>query len=1132
MTQIKKMVMSGFKSFATKTELVFGDNFNCVLGPNGCGKSNVIDSLCFVLGKGSTKELRAERAANLIYNGGKTKQPAKEGSVSIYFDNSDKSFPTEEKVVKITRIVRQTGQSKYKINDKVRTRQEVLDLLSIARVDPDGYNIILQGDIEKFVNMPTVKRREIIEEISGIGIYENKKNKAINELNRVEEKLNNAQIILSERKTYLDELKNERDQALKFKGLDEKIKQNKATVLDYEIKKKKSEFVKFEKDIQNQKDIVKKLYEEIGSINKNIAEKRQAIQKINKEIEEKGEKKQLAIHKQVEQLKEDVIKNRARIEVCNGEVKKVIDRKEQLQKTLSDNQQRMDNLIKERQELVKAKQDKEKQMQDLHQKIQAFRKKSNIGDLSELDAEIEKYDTQAEEKEKEVQKYRTEQQELLRSKDRIEIQIESIDEKIYKVKEIEKEHKKELDKLKQLKDEFKQATLELNKRLDEDSSLALQIRDKKDKLEKISEIITRLRAKTIESREAVSANIAVKTILKNKQRFGDVYGTVSQLGSVDSKYALALVGVATFLPLNKIQEPRTDAKIKTYLKANGVHGLTTNLVNFDSKFKKVFKYVFGNTIIVDDINVTRRIGIGNARMATLDGDIAELSGAMRGGFRQKKGASFKQKGADEELKKAENEEAQLQNVLSTLMNRREENENLITELRQKKGNLEGETIKIEKSLHIDSKDVDASKKVKGDFEKEFMDVNKQLEVVENNISEVNKKLAEIKVKKQQVREKVSGLRDPRKLAELNAFDQKKDELKEEITTLTGEIKNIGVQIEIIFGPEEQNTLKIIKQHDKEQEDFKQEINELRAAMSKQTKKLKDKEKAEEEFGKKFKSLFTKKNTLNEDIQKVERDIIRKEEQINKFDEKASDKAILNVRIKAELAGLETEFKKYEGVQLVKKSLEQLKKEITQYENMVEQMGTVNMRALEAYENIEKEYNQLIQKKEKLAGEKEDVFKMMDEIEIKKKDLFMKTFNIITQNFKTIFSELSTKGDAFLELENPESVFDGGVRIKVRITSKKFLDIRSLSGGEKTLTALAFIFCIQEHEPGPFYVLDEVDAALDKRNSELFAKLIAKYSRNAQYLIISHNDGVISEADNLYGVTMNQHGMSKVVSLRI
>ena len=238
MTRINRLVCNGFKSFAKHTELIFGEQFNCIIGPNGSGKSNVLDALCFVLGKSSSKSLRAEKASNLIYNGGKLKNPAKQGEVSIYFDNSTHVFPTTDSEVKISRIVKQSGQSVYKINDKTVTRQQILDLLSLAKIDPDGYNIILQGDIVAFVEMPPLERRVLIEDIAGIGIYEEKKHKALLELNKVDERLKEAEIILAERSNYLKELKDERNQALKYKEALDEIKVNKASYIKIQMNTK------------------------------------------------------------------------------------------------------------------------------------------------------------------------------------------------------------------------------------------------------------------------------------------------------------------------------------------------------------------------------------------------------------------------------------------------------------------------------------------------------------------------------------------------------------------------------------------------------------------------------------------------------------------------------------------------------------------------------------------------------------------------------------------------------------------------------------------------------------------------------------------------------------------------------
>lgn len=282
----------------------------------------------------------------------------------------------------------------------------------------------------------------------------------------------------------------------------------------------------------------------------------------------------------------------------------------------------------------------------------------------------------------------------------------------------------------------------------------------------------------------------------------------------------------------------------------------------------------------------------------------------------------------------------------------------------------------------------------------------------------------------------------------------------------------------------------------------------------------------------FRDLFNKRDSFDKELRKNEDKISAKNDSIRKLELRLNTATINNASIKAALAGLYEEFKRYENVKVIAKPEEELKKEINEFENMVEKIGNVNMRALEIYEIVEKEYDELL-KKETLIGEKEDVVNMMNEIEQKKGGLFTKTFDSINENFKRIFSSLTTKGEAFLELESPEKPFEEGLRIKVRLVGNKFLDIRGLSGGEKTLTALAFIFSIQEHEPASFYILDEVDSSLDKHNSERLARLIRDYSKKAQYILISHNDSIITEADNLYGVSMDKEtGLSNVVSLKL
>jgi chromosome segregation protein len=1164
MTKVNKIVMNGFKSFAKHTELLFGPKFNVVLGPNGSGKSNILDALCFVLGKSSAKSMRAEKSSNLIYNGGKAKTPAKKGEVSIYFDNENNTFPTQDKEVKVTRVVLQSGQSIYKINDKARTRQEILDLLNVARINPDGYNIILQGDIVRFVEMSTVERRMLIEEISGISVYEEKKQKALSELEKVEGKLKEAEIILSERGTYLKELKKDRDQALKYKEMSDKVKQNKASLLKIQLDKKQGEKDEIQKKIDTTNDELKKVQDKMEGIKQEIEDKKREIEEITKTIEEKGEVEQVELNKQIENLKIELTKLNGRVEVCKNEIQKITQRRQDLDNSVQELDNRIDALKNQKSELEDQKKSKIKEKEKFEANVKELREKYNLDEAVDIDKKIEEIDQKADELQKEIQKLREEQHNLIRSKDTIQYKIDTIDEQIKKVSEIEAEYKDQIDDLKKKRADFKGSTLELNKRLDEDTSLAAQLSNAKGKLDTLNESLAKLKARDVGIKEALLGDNALKKVLERKKEISGIYGTVSELGNAPSKYALALeiaagpriksivvendkvaadcikylkqnkYGTATFLPLNKVKSKEPTSELKELAKSKGCHGFALDLISYDNQFKKAFSYVFLIFLVVDDIDVARRIGIGKAKMVTLDGDLAEFSGVMQGGYRKAKGVGFKGSEVTQELNKVKEQIEEQTNIVQTLEKRREENENTISELRSRKAELEGEIIKLEKSMHLDSTDLEATKQNKENLAEELQKAESDIQLTQSKVSDCNKQLTDLKIEKQELRGKLSQFRDPALVAEISTFEEKIKEFNQEILQLESGIKNADTQIKEILAPEKEKIAnEVLNQIEKDEQGFKDEISELSKKIKEKSDLLLKKEKNAKEFYSKFKELFAKRSEINEQIKDCEIKANEKQSKSRDVEIKANTLSIKRAEINSQLSTLEQEFQQYEGVELdTTKTEDQLKSEISKFERLRESIGSVNMRALEIYEDVEKEYNSLLDKKSNLITEKEDVEQMMQEIDAKKKELFLTTFGIVTEKFKEIFSALSSKGEALLELENKDDPFEGGLRVKVKISGNKFLDIRSLSGGEKTMTALAFIFAIQEHEPASFYILDEVDAALDKRNSEKLAKLIRKYSDKAQYIMVSHNDNVINEADLLYGISMNEHGISNIVSLRV
>jgi len=1163
-TKITKLVLNGFKSFGKHTELLFGDDFNVVLGPNGSGKSNILDALCFVLGKSSSKQLRAEKSANLIYNGGKTKQPAKEAEVSIVFDNSEKVFPIDENEIKITRIVRSDGAGKYKINGKTKTRQEILELLGAAKINPDGYNIILQGDITRLCTMSPVELRQLIEEIAGIGVYEEKKNQALNELEKVGEKLNEAEIILKERESYLKDLKKDRDQALKYKDLNDKIKQNKASYLKRQLNRKDEELKKLEDKGAGHKEKLTKCQQQIQTLRDEIAAHKKTIHEINSEIERRGEVEQIKIQKEVEQLKIQLAMHKGRISNCKTEIERIGQRKEQLQKNLEEVEGKTKELTEQKSSQTAQLQAMTKTITELDFKIKEFKNKHNLADDADIDRQFEELDKKAEEKQRELQLLREKQQTLVREKDKAEFQIATMDEKIAKVKELEDAHTEELEILKKRKEQFKKIVLELNEMLNQDSKDANTLARGRAELHSMREEESKLSIKQASVQESIAANIAVKKVIENRQKFGEVYGTVSELGSSESKYALALeiaasqkihsivvdedktasnaikflkqgrFGFATFLPLNKIKPAPAKDEIKKYAKEKGVYGFAIDLLEFDPKFKNVFSHVFGNTLVVEDIETARRIGIGAARMVTLDGDICELSGAMTGGFRAKKSGSFKEKELAGKLEDTKKQVEALEDRLNTLEQNRKANEDKITRSRELKANIEGDIIKQEKSLHLDTGDLESTRNYKEELTKTIKQISKDLEELEEKLAVETKSLTDLKIDKQNIRNKINELRNPRVLAELNAFEEKRKQLDQERMRIEGDQKGIDVQLTDILGRDRENMGKLLKDMDKEEEAFKNEITDLDKVVGGHETELDKKEKEQAQFFSQFKGLTEKRNKLDKEATEKEGRILSIDENGRKEEMTLNLLSIEEAKVKAETAGLNAEFEQYSSIELdMNKPEELLKKEINEFEKMMANIGNVNMRSLEIYETVEKEYGVLMGKKNVLLKEKEDVVGMMNEIERNKKELFLRTLNVVDGQFRRIFGQLTTKGEAYLEIENKEDPFAAGLRFNVKLSGSKFIDIRSLSGGEKTLTGLAFLFAIQEHEPATFYVLDEVDAALDKHNSEKLAKLIRSYCTKAQYIVISHNDAIISEGDILYGVSMNQEaGLSNVVSLKM
>ncbi|PIN95231.1 hypothetical protein COU53_00315 [Candidatus Pacearchaeota archaeon CG10_big_fil_rev_8_21_14_0_10_30_48] len=954
MTYIKKLVIHGFKSFPNRTELPFDKTINVIIGPNGSGKSNISDALCFVLGRLSSKSMRASKAANLIFQGTKEKKPSHEASVELILDNSSKIFNNDDSEINLKRIVKRTGQSLYKINNDTKTRQEVLELLSKAGIDPNGFNLVLQGQISHLVKMSPEERREIIEEIAGISIYETRKQKSIREIEKTEQKLKEISAVLRERTSYLKNLEQERKQALRYKELEQSIKKCKASILKKKADEKVKSLTDITKEIEKNKKFKEHIKTEIERINSEILELENKISETNKFIHKTTGLERETLNEEVTELNVKIASDRAR--------------KENFEKKFSDNDIRK----------------------------------------TELETSILDLESELEELKKESPKISKRQEEI-------------------------KTKKQELEKTGNEKDRLSSIQTEIN-------SLKDRIRDKESLLSR-----TKTESKAIYAHiESLSGNLSVQTLDECNSEINLIKKQITEhedkLTSCTNK-ELKLEKELSVLEseINRNEKlknnlPNSETCPLCQIKLTKEHKL--NVVNeADSLIEKNKKFI-----------------------EKLGEELIELNNEYKTYSEAKSKLSL-------EITKKQNE--------LTILNTIEEKKETITR-----------SVNHQKEIETEIEVLNAKSKA---FEKQLNEKN----LIEERYNKLFFELQEL-----------SSMTDKN----LNTTILYKEREMESIVNIIRGIDKDRVQLNY-------EILRISK-------DLKE--NEL--ALSKKQKNL-------EELNNKFKQLFDERTRIQEEIKHKNISLVEKQNIVSRFDDAINNHKVNVARISAEKESLDFEMKEFGDVEILSGNIESLQERLKKSEQTLFSIGNVNMRALETYDEIKSEYDKIAERASNLETERDEILKIIDEIDKKKKRTFMNTFNEINELFTRNFSQLSVKGKAFLELENKEDLFAGGVTITINVARGKYFDVTSLSGGEQTLIALSLIFAIQELKPYAFYILDEIDAALDKRNSELLADLLKKYIKSGQYITISHNDSIILGASTLYGVSMN-NGISKILSLNV
>jgi len=945
--------MHGFKSFVRKTEIPMTPGINVVIGPNGSGKSNISDALCFVLGRLSIKSMRAAKAGNLIFQGTKEVAPAKEAIVEMVFDNSDKIFSIDKDEVSIKRIVRKNGQSIYKIDGETKTRQEVLSLLALAGIDPNGFNIILQGEIQNFVKMHTEERRKIIEEVAGISIYESRKEKSLKELEKTEEKLKEVIAILRERTAYLNNLEKERQQALRYKKLEGDLKKYKASIIHFDLTKKKKERENTEQEIEKRNKEIEKVKKIISSLDAEIKNLEQKISDINSNIQKSTGLEQEKLNQEIANLRAELAGMNVKNESYEKKLNDFKRTKSESEELIRNNELSLAELKKESPTIIKKQKEIEEKKKEL-EKLEEQRKKFYM-----TKSEFKSIKERFEEKKSILQNYTNESNILLR-------QIDSLAGNLFD---------KKSDKLK----------------LDE---LKKNISDKRTQIEEINK-------KEIELEKKSSVSEA--EIEKEKK----ILDTISKID---------------VCPLCK------------------------------------------NKITPDHIH-------------SINKDISPKINLLK-----------------ENIENASKELSEIKSVRVTL---RREIEELSSEISKRE-------FDIVKLSSIEDK------------KEQIKTLQEKIEKIKSELSEVEKRKNNLEVN----------------FDENSNIEQKYETAKIEMQEIS--LRNEeNLNSEMSFKQREIERLKIsLKQLIREEEDVTEELKVVKKNISEREVLLQKKRKQEEELTKKFQSMIAERDNYQLKIRNSEGDLSSNKNLVYNIEQMINNIKIDKAKVNAEIENLEIEMLGFPEIEIIKTNArESLVSHLNKLQDDFSAIGNVNLRSLEVYDSIKLEYESVKDKVDVITKEKEGIMKIINEIDIKKKKAFLGTLEKLNETFSRNFAQISTKGQVSLELENKKEPFEAGVGILVKTGHGKYFDVTSLSGGEQTMVALSLIFAIQELNPYCFYILDEIDAALDKRNSERLASLLTKYMQQGQYIVITHNDEVISNATNIYGISMHD-GISKIVSLKI
>jgi len=1181
---LKNLEIHGFKSFADKITIEFGEGITSIVGPNGSGKSNISDAVRWVMGEQSAKSLRGNKMEDVIFAGTQTRKPLGFAEVSLTIDNSDKILPIEYNEVTVTRRVYRSGESEYYINKSLCRLKDVHELFMDTGLGKEGYSIIGQGRIDEILSIRSEDRRHIFEEAAGITKYRYRKEESSKKLELTQENLTRLKDIISELELQIGPLKQQSEKARKYLDLRESLKILEINVLLDSVEKLKRALNTIEEQyniiihqlendqnaLENLEHDLEKYYSQVKSFDDNIDKARTYLY----ENETNGER----IRNEINILKNNIKYNHENLEKLNEEIKGINEKVIMVEDEIGKKQAEVQKLKQSFEELKSSIDKLELQNKDIINAIQS--ENENIEQLkSDI---IEKMNEVSELKEKQnslkvlESSFRSRKNVIdkeLEAKNRqlseLDNTIELLSNEYIAMKQRHQQRKKDLTDLCNKRKEVHVHYEDLNRESNRLVSLEKEKTSRRILLEDME-------------KDYEGYSKSVKNILlewkKGQLKSLKIHGPVSQLIQVPKEYIIAIevalgsamqnivvdneqdaksaieflkrnhLGRATFLPISsvngKVMED-LDNKIKSF---PGYMGVASELIQYESRYRGIMNNLLGRVVVVDHmdtgINMARKFGY-KFRIVTLEGEVLNPGGSLTGGSINKV-SSFLSRANEIEMLKQDS--IRIQKTIQEIDENIEKEschlqkiEADIADCEHSLKECEETLIKIESDLkHIRATREDTVSVLKA-LKNENLQVDEQIKDTLNGIDMISGNLNDLNRSIKEMEQKVLTSQESYKSV-LNRKEKLSEELVEKKMKLNSMMKDMDLQLERIAGfeKEKQELYKSKAQKENECISLKEKNETMNSQIMEMSRNIRLIEEKINQLKNEIEENLRLKRTAEQNISNCQTAIRQQWERISLVQQEHRNIENKKTRTELELEGAVNKLWEdygltYTTAQEYKKeigNISKAQKEINSLKNQIKELGNINIDAIEEYKNVKERHDFLLMQKNDLEEAKASLTKIIQDMTELMKKQFAEQFKVINTCFNEVFVELFGGGKAELKLTSPEDILESGIEIEVQPPGKRLQNIMLLSGGEKAFTAIALLFAILKVRPTPFCILDEIEAALDDVNVYRFAQYLKKYSKKTQFIIVTHRRGTMEVADVLYGVTMQEHGISKLLSLKI